>query len=390
MLYKLLFGFFIFFSSFSLSQNIEQIEIEIKTNEINRRLIVEKSVDEVSRKFVKSFLGEDKFNSEKHKIEKNIIKNKNRYILFTKMNKSIEQKDGTYLTKIFIGLSKENLQSLLVEHNLFYTSQGASCVLPVVVFETNLKNKKNNKKYKWWKESFGKEKSLSKNLAKIFYTFLNQEMIKGGFYSFDPIFSRAYESIPKAFLPKGSRTKHFMKLSKFLTCDIILSGVVKISQLQKDSSYLSELSFIVFNIQTKQKLFKFKETLNLTASNNKMNLEQQFKSKLSDVFNSITFQLSFYKNRGTLDLNRMIISVQGPLDYYQKEKFKKYLLQNIPSIKGLQERLLASNKIVYEAEISESVSKLVTDLKKKSKNPYFSIQITGYNKKRLNIYAKER
>ncbi len=387
-LYRLFFGFFIFFSFHSVSQNVERMEVEIITDEINRRLITEKALEDVSRNFVKNFLGEDKFNNEKYKIEKNIIKNNDRYILFTKIGKSIEQKDGTYLTKVSLGLSRDNLQSLLVEHNLFYASQGASCVLPIVMFKTNIKKKED--KYKWWKQPFRKKENLTQRLAKVFYSSLNQELIKNGFYSIDPIFSRTYESTPKVFLPNGNRTKHFMNLSKFLTCDIILSGTVQVLKNQKDTSYLTGLSFTVFNIKTKQKLFQFDKNIKFTGSSDMVVLEQRFESKLLDVFNSITFQLSFYKDRGSLDLNRVIVSVQGPLNLYQKEKLKEYLLQNISSIKGLQERLLASNQITYEAEISNGVSNLVTDIKKKSKNKFFNIQINGYNKQRLNIYAKEK
>ena len=165
-MHRLFLVFFIFFSSVSLSQNVERIEVEITTDEINRRLIERKALNDVSRSFVKNFLGEDKFNSEKLKIEKNIIKNKNRYILFTKTDASVEQENGTYLTKVHVGLSKDNLQSLLVEHDLFYTSQGASCVLPIVAFETKMKNKDT---YRLVETVFCKEK---KSLSKISKSFL--------------------------------------------------------------------------------------------------------------------------------------------------------------------------------------------------------------------------
>ena len=67
-----------------------------------------------------------------------------------------------------------------------------------------------------------------------------------------------------------------MNLSKFLTCDIILSGVAKIGKNQKGSLYVAGLSFTVFNIQTKQKLFQFDKNINLIMSDNMVVVEQAF------------------------------------------------------------------------------------------------------------------
>jgi len=370
-----------------LSQNIENVEIEIQTDEINRRLIIKKAINEVSRSFVQNFLGKDKFNIERSKIEKVIIKNQNRYILFTKMNKSLEQENGSYITKVSLGLSKENLKALLVEHNLFYASQGASCVLPIVTFKTDIKDKS---QYIWWNQSFEGTQTRSKNLAKIFYSSLNQELIKNGFYSVDPVFSKTYESIPKVFLPKGRQAKHFKKLSQFLSCDIILSGSVQIQPNPKESFVIAEFSFIIFNIKTKQKLFDINKNMRLIYSENKNHIQKSFHLQLSSVLNSIMFQLSSYKDKGSLDLNRRIISVQGPLNYYQKEKFKNYLLKHIPSLKNLKERLLVSHKIVYEAEISKDIFTLIREIKKHSKKSLFKIKVTSYNKQQIDIYVTEK
>ncbi|MGI9548940.1 MAG: hypothetical protein ACR2M7_03035 [Bdellovibrionales bacterium] len=396
--YKLFFCFLCFFSFSGFSQDVKRVEIEIKTDEMNRRLIIEKALNEVSRSFVKDFLGEKKFNMEIDKIENVVIKNQNKYVLFTKMGKSEEQEDGTYLTKVSLGLSKDNLQSLLVEHNLFYSSEGSSCVLPIVSFETQLKNKK---KYAWWKDSFQREQNIYRGLAEIkqntprslaqaFYSSLNQEMIKNGFYSVDPVFARIYDATPRSFLPRGNQSQDFISLSKFLSCDIVLSGTVDILKNNKSSSYVGQWSFNIFNIKTKQKLFEFNKEMKLVDFGNEVDLEKEFKNKLSYIFNSVGFQLSSYKDRGSLDLNRMIVSVQGPLDYHQKEKLKKYLVKEIPSLKRLQERLLASNKIVYEAEISKDASRFNSDLNKILNNPSFSIIVNGYNNQQVDLYAKEK
>ena len=375
---------------FSFSKEIEKVEVEVITVENDRQMILETAVGEVSRNFVKDFLGEEKFDKEKDQIENNIIKNKNRYILFTKIGQSVLQDDDTYLTSVNIGLSRSNLKALLVEHHLFYSSEGSSCVLPIVVFKTDLKTENT---FIWWRDRIDIETSyLHQNLAVSFYSLLNQELIKNGFYNIDPIFSNSLDWIPEPFKPRGTRAKDFTGLSSFLVCDIVLSGTVLLSYNKRRSIYSNEIAIKVFNIKTKQDLFNFNKTIKFSSIRDQLDLETKFRDKLKGVFKSILFQLSSYKDKGSLDLTRMMLSLQGPLNYHQKEIFKKYLVREVPSIKNLKKIFISSNKVIYEAEVSSTIIKVVKDIRsiRRRKRIPFQFQLVGYNKKQLNIYAKEK
>ena len=116
-------------------------------------------------------------------------------------------------------------------------------------------------------------------------------------------------------------------------------------------------------------------------------MKKGFQSSLPAVLGSLRYQLSFYRDRGVLDLNRFFISIQGPLTYHQKEQLKAALIQNISPIKDLKEALVVSNRVLYEVESSKGMKELAQAIRSSSFSP-FKVQITGYNQKKLDLYGK--
>ena len=400
---------FIMFFGFSGYAKTKNIAIDISTQSIDRSLISSQASDEAAKQFIQEFLGEKKYKESEKKIEKEIFPQKNRYILYVKIGKSIKQEDESYLTNVIVSFSEDNLQSLLVEHHLYYDSLATSCVLPAVIFTTKTDDKQS---YQWWKDKTGlsgltknltfglySEKADSKtNLPKVlaanFYHQLNRTLIENSFHAVDPVFNRLSSSIPQSALPRSNRSSQFIKLAKFLDCHIILSGNIEVVKSQNANKHVAEISLTSFNITTRQKLFDFKKVLDLENKNSKTKNEvkkivKSFDSELENILNGIIFQLSFYKDKGSLNLYRTVLSIQGPLNYSEKERLKKYFIRNIPSIKDLQERLLSSSKVIYEAEISGSMSKVVRDLGKYGSKT-FSWQVVGYNRKEINVYARKK
>ena len=376
--------YFLLFFCFSVSAQIETRELEIRTEVDDKELAIQKAVHQVSRDFVKHLMGAKKYNENKSRIEQKIIKNKNRYILFVKTSVPELQEEGSYLTRVTLGVSEENLTALLLENNLFYSSSGASCVLPAITFRANDRKSSKKEELSWWKKS-KKENPLLYNLSEIFYSTLSESFIPGGFYVIDPVFSRLSEAVPSSVLPTRSSARQFRKFAEFLSCDLILSGTVKVEKNPVLPSLRGEFHLKMFNITTLRELFSFKKTIIFPSA--EKDLQKGFQSNLSSVLSSLKYQLSFYRDRGVLDLNRLFISIQGPLTYHQKEQLKASLVQDIPAIKDLREALIVSNRVLYEMESSESMKELAQAIRSQ-KFPLFKVQITGYNKKKLDLYAK--
>lgn len=401
---KFLFFCSFFLSSFVYAQSVETIVKKAHLKTDSKQQAQAKAVNGLSRELVIKMIGADKYRQEKQKVEKFIIKNKNRYILSTSSSKPVLQDDGAFSSTVTIKVSKSNLKDLLLEQHLFYASEGSSCLLPVVSFSSYFDEEK--KSYSWWLKYENEKIETLKQMASSFFELLSEEFIKQGFYVLDPIFQKMDEGTPSGVLPKkSSRVRNFVPLAEFYTCDIILSGSVQIGRfsgnspgltnffgtkqnLQAGSPYFVQFFFNVFNIKTRQFLFKFKKQFTFPDDLKNKPTEGML-LHLKDVLASLTYQLSSYQEEGSLDLSRLMISVQGPLTYAQKEQLKKLLVKKIAGIQNLEERFLTSNRVVYAAESSHSIRTIAKQLKNASL-PGFVIQVKGYRKQELEIYAKSQ
>jgi len=409
-----MFYFFLFFLfGFAQAQSVETFIKGVQSVSDSKQMAQQKALNEVSREVVVKMIGKEKYQKEKKKIEKYIIKNQNRYILSAQSSQPILQDDGNFFSAVTVRVSPENLKNLLLEHNLFYVSEGSFCLLPVVTFASYLNEEKQS--YSWWLKGGHKETdSLLKRMAGSFFGLLKKEFIKQGFYVLDPVFQKMAEGTPNRVLPqKSSRVRDFIPLAKFYTCDIVLLGYVQVGALPSTKSpslldslfsfyqsegktekvleisqYFTQFSFNVFNIKTRQLLFKLKKQFPFSVAMEKKP-EKEMLLRWEGVLDSLIYQLSSYQREGSLDLSRLLISIQGPLTYAQKEQLKESLVERVPGIQNLEERLLTASREVYEAESSRDMRSIAKQLKALSL-PKFVIQVKGYRKRELEIYAKKR
>ena len=389
------------------AQELETIVKELELKLDSKKLAQQKALNEVSRHLVTEMLGAEKYKKNKSKIEKSIIKNKNRYVLYISSSSGKLQEQGKFAFTVTMKVSKENLKNLLLENNLFYNSEGAFCVLPAISFSSYFEEKK--EKYSWWLDSSPAGSEI-KNIAGSFFDLLSKEFIKSGFYVIDPVFQKIKTSAPAFVMPKkGKSIKSFLPMSQFYTCDIILYGRIHTGRVssaesnffsnlfssKEDSlssiypeSYFIQFSLNVSNIKTRQFLFNVQRKFSFSPTNkNNPKVELLLRSK--DILDSVVYQLTAFNEEGSLVLNRLMISVQGPLNYAEKERLQKSLIKKIPGIEGLQVRLLNSSRVVYEAKSSQSAQDIAKQLRSISL-PHFLIQVKGYRNQKLEIYAKNR
>ena len=386
---KSILWFFVLFSFPSLSQSIREVQVDIKTDNGGKKAAIRQAIDQVSRELVENFLGKEKYQKNKEKIRKNIMGNQNLYVLSSKSSTPVLQDDGKFLTVVTLGVSEKNLESLLLEHNLFYKSQGSLCVLPVISFVTDLDKEES---YLWWSDQ--RQDNLPGYLAEYFYSSLSLQIVKSGFYGVDPVFSQFYENLPSSLLKRKERIKGLKPLTNFLQCYIIVSGKVRLEKSKEANSLMAHFHFKTFNIQTNQILFKMKKQILFSSegygskSKNNVKVKRAFKEISKKILTSIAWQLSNHREQGILDLNNLFLGIQGPLSYFEKEKLEAALVDYIHAIKSLKKKYMSSSKTVYELKASENTVELAAILKK-ANIPGYHLKVVAYNKKQLEIYAKK-
>ena len=373
----LLFSFSGLVLSKTQEADIHYKEIEILLDTENKNEAIKQAIDQVSIEMIQKFIGKEKYEKNKKKIEQQIIRDKNRYILIARTASPEVQDDGKIMIKVTLGISKKNFQSVLLDNNLYYSSNQALCILPVVHFETEKDGEV--QKYVWWESSLKNEPFFPQDVAASFFKSLVSEFIKSGFYTIDPVFSRVYEQTPTSYLPFGNRVSSFIKTARFLNCNIIMSGRAVFTQISH-ADYKAYFSFTFFNIKTKTVL----ATLQKKASSVSYNKKSGF--DLGNVLKSLNYQLNLYKKSGSLEVNKLYLSIQGLENYRDTEKLKKILEKKVVPIKNLKERVLASQKIIYEVDTLKDANALAQALNE-VKTPGFSMQLVDHNKKQIEIYA---
>lgn len=383
---KILYFILFFLTPFVLA--IKEVRLDITTEKKDKRAAIRQAVNQASREFVETFLGQDKYQKDQKTITEKIIKNQNRYIVFSKSSPFKVGDDGRFQTTVTLGISEENLKSLLLEHNLFYESLASLCVLPVISF--SLERDKEKEIYSWWFSEKGSR--LAATLSADFFDALSSHVIDSGFYGLDPVFSRLQESVPDFVFSRQEKISNIKSLAEFLKCHIVLSGRVSLKENKKTGALISYFEFKVFNVQTHQVLFKMRKKILVPGKRgiplSDSNLKKAFSEVSRRILSSISHQLSAYRAKGALDLSRLFLAIQGPLTYFQREAFEKFLVRHVASIKSLQKRYMASGKTVYEMESDKSIAQL-SDIVKTSAPPGYHIKVIAYNKKQLEIYVKK-
>ena len=214
-----------FWPGFSAVEDLVSLQEEVRTDTEDRSLAQDKALSVISAELVRGMLGRERYQKERKKIESRIISDKKRYILSVSSSPPSLGEDGKFVFTVTVKVSKKNLKQLLLKHNLFYDSQGSSCVLPVISFVSRFEGGKSL--WSWWLEDKAPD-PLLKSLASSFFDRLESRLIRRGFYFLHPLFQNLREGTPLYALPKkGSQAKDFKPLAGFYKCNIVLSGSVQ-------------------------------------------------------------------------------------------------------------------------------------------------------------------
>ena len=361
-------------------------------------------MNQVSRELLIDILGKKKYQKQRSQIEKQIIKNKNRYVLSISSSSGNREETGKFSFVVNIKISKDNLRFLLKQSSLFKDTR--SCILPLISFSSEFEKET----WSWWnleeqssdtKSSPTKPFYTNRQLAQSFFDSLGKEFTKIGFYFINPIFQKTAQSVPASLLPKRSnKMKYFKPIINFYSCDIILSGFIHVGKSKGEGGFLSndsgsilntpKLEFVIkgFNRKTKENLFELRRQFPFEKESKK-SYKKQVDLKFKEMIESLIYQFSFYKERGSLGLDRLMIALQGNLSYPEKERFMNQVIQKMEGLKNIQIVYLSSQRAIYRVEISKPLSQIIKELKALSLRD-FSLQVRKSSGSKLEIYAKTK
>ncbi|MBC6416015.1 MAG: hypothetical protein GDA46_06480 [Bdellovibrionales bacterium] len=375
---------------------------QIELKEDSKKLAQEKAVQEISRVLFEEILEDNKSKKENSKIWNSLLKNKNRYILSVSSSSGKVIENGKFTFTVKVTASKKNLKDLLKTHGFFKDSHKMQCILPLFYISYDFNQEK--KHWFWWdKENLNSSSDLQK-IAEDFFSALGEQTSKINFFFLNPIFHKLTKVIPPSLLPAKEKKKKFkdiISLSQFFSCDIILSGFIHIGEALGDPSFSSfnaktdlrtpygtKFFIRMFHVKTRENLISFKRQFPF-PKNSKTNPLKEVSLKSKDVIESLMSQFSLYLENKSLNLNHVIVSLQGSLKYAEKEKLMKRLIEQIEGLESFQVMYLSSSNSIYKLALSKKLSEVEKELKKISLKK-FLLRIRKINSQKLKIYVKNK
>ncbi|MCB9027404.1 MAG: hypothetical protein H6625_13880 [Bdellovibrionaceae bacterium] len=346
-----------------------------------RNKITEQAVDEISKRYIVDLIGKKKFDKNSLEIESKIIKNYLKYIPILKISGISKNQKGEVEAEVFMKLSIDNLKEMLLRAGLLYEVKGYPIVLPLVTITDRV----NSKSYSWWKGS----NDLELRFVKEWGMNLNQQLKtvfrEKNFFVLQPIKWDMGLWVPHVFQTESPRAEDLTYISQYFLAPIIVKGEYKISRIANyenrflisvrlealQSDNLRVIGEVIRNYETDTGFFQVVVNEKILSVNE--NIVKDLASQVVDAW-----------QKGTFGSSLVQMTLNGPLNYRQLEKFKELIQQNVREIRGLRERFIRAGNFTFEVDSSLPASELALAIGRKQ-FPSYKVEVDEVKANKLAL-----
>jgi hypothetical protein len=360
--FKLVFLTILCFASYAHSSYqvlISEQVIEESDERKARRVAIDQATDMVTVEMVKKELGQDRFNENKSKIEKEVKPFKNRFIPFFKILTSNKEGDS-YRFKIEVKVSTEDLKLVLQQRGLFASLAKTGITLPFIEFNNQL----SGEAVRWWSPVFTVSKDLE-NLSLVFETELFQGFLDKGLFMLRP---QAFhmENLLPSFLRKTYLTQSEMnQITQVKNGQLFLDGRVDVlSSPIRENAYRMRVQISCKQTHNGKTVAEIVRTLDSATGKQINQMTTEIKQMAEEAGQDLAGQVYDLWQRGALESSVLQLVINGDLNQQQLSRFKKELSTKIGITEGLTERLFEPGKVTFEMDYNGGVDSLSAKLSK--------------------------
>ena len=270
--------------------------------------------------------------------------------LLTEKNEElkVEEEKVTLVYSVLIKYSKETLQNILIREGLYYTSQGARKILPLIQFTEN------DDKYSWWSPRFNSSKTSH---AKGFYSSLQRFFIQDGFFLLNPLLSQYFHFLPRELSVYYINPKKAQKIAQYFEAQFFILGTAKREAVANDQ----------FEFNWNLVLYSTPHLRELDSYKSKIKFSKESWASLNQLSNywikNFILQIKDIYDTGSLSTQLFTIEVTGDLNYLERNYIKKSLIREIPNIKNLITHYVSSEKERYQADVAGTDKEVLEKIK---------------------------
>jgi hypothetical protein len=324
-----------------------------------KQALMEQAVENVTFENIKSIIGEEKTNRTREQIQNKIIKDADRYILYTS-GQNFAKNGSNYVMDVSIKISLKGLRAILLEQGLLYQMDGPPKVLPII----NIIDRVGGRSYGWWYQNVGKDHLyLSEQLERLHNSF-RAEFQKIGFYSMAPLTNKIGNSVPEVYRGENLQRADYLFLGEYFKSSIVIRGNILFRLKPKtENIYVIDVNLEALHSGNGRLMAEVIRSFETDPGNFKTVVAQKFQSISSRLAEDMSAQLTDAWKKGTFGASIIRLSLVGNVSPLLLDEFKRTVVLQVKDIKSLRERLIESGKTTYEADSSALPQKLAQVIK---------------------------
>ena len=373
---KILLYFCLFTSTSSvLARELTDMTLDVAT--ANKQEAFDRATEEATLKMTEELIGQEKAAKVWPTARARLLKNSTRYIVFIKGSTPTEGEADPHI-QVQMRMSADNLETLLREFGLMGT--GTVRLLPLVLI-----TEPRGSRYAWWADfSDEKNQTVAQELFKKFVQQVGTHFKGKNVYVLDPTTASFRMNVPSAYRSEGLKREDQILLAQYLKADAVISGRLEIT---KGEGSGARLNYDIQLWQTKAgRGLSEAQRSESTANDAPKALMAAMEQSNDKVIGELAGKLNEAMATGSLNLNIVRLSIEGPLSYKQQIEFKKEL-SSFREIKFLRERLFEPSRVIYEAETGLTGMDLGSALKK-ARFPQFRVDVNETQDDSLALAVK--
>ncbi len=388
-------GFILFFFlSFHIISLAGEVTIEIEMEKPNIKKAVQQAIQKVSMEMMKKFIEPSKLKEQKKSIQQIISTFSNRYILYTKTLPA-QKNENSFLIKVTVGFSEENLKKILLAEDLFYSGVFNQRILPMVFFDDRV----NNVSYSWWSRKKHHLSPFSRQIITTFYDYIQKELMSYGFYLINTNIAQMVYFLPKKMKFNRMTKKNIFPPARFFQAPFVLTGLVVFRESNHPSFGNLKIELSIYHTTTGRQLAEIerfeKIPIPSSSSTKKYNNHSTgllatslpvFLKKNQHFSKGLGIQLKTIYSSGEISSQILKITIQGYLTYQQFQQLKNQIVSSLSSVHQLVEHIISSRSVTFHASTQKPVSVIAQQLKKQS-FPGFSVTVSKVKKEEIVLSA---
>ncbi|MCH2534601.1 MAG: hypothetical protein MK008_09195 [Bdellovibrionales bacterium] len=326
-----------------------------------RQEMFQQAVEKVSMDYIKEFVGERKLSKFQNIIQRSIIPESGKYILYQKGD-GLERTSTGHSMSVIMKVSLKNLKALLLEKGLMYQMEGQPKVLPLVAYIDKVESLRQI----WWAETSGEGSTFAVEQTKLLHNSLQEEFSGLGFYTYRPMQWGVINLLPEVLRVERPRTEDLTLIGEYMDADIVIRGQLEIDNKKGlDDIFIITMKFVALQAENGRIVGEVARSFETEPGSHHLVVQKKLIEVIPQVNKDLGEQIRIAWQKGTFGAELVQLKISGNISF-EKYKDLKQKLSNLKQVKSLKERLFEPNSVEFEVDVSVGTKSFYETLKKEA------------------------